>query len=215
MSGDKTNVTDAVMIPAAQALVSGLFAAGAAGGVAWLLNIPGALAVALAVLSVVSLVSWFGYRESWERRAAALAGVLEELSEPKENAQTVRVEIIADEGRTGEYLALPIDQARLIALARALVAGSAFTHRHFTGKGKLFSSSEYEELRDELVRRGMLAWASRDHRGGVELTRAGFAVMRHLSSCSPTYPPTTRARVTRRALDKHTTTQQPFLGEGS
>ena len=74
---------------------------------------------------------------------------------------------------------LPATMAQMQDLAAGLLAGQSFTERNFTGSGKPFSSANFRSLRDELVKRGMLAAVSdKDPRAGYRLTYAGKAAMR-------------------------------------
>jgi hypothetical protein len=66
----------------------------------------------------------------------------------------------------------------LLELAEGLIAGKPFSERTWTGKNGLFSQNEFKELREMMLRRGLIAHKStKSGNVGYELTDAGWAVM--------------------------------------
>jgi len=95
---------------------------------------------------------------------------------------TVNVRLVSEDGNHQQYLTLPgmtIDQAGIIA--KNLLTGT-FTQGGLTGSHGAFSLSQFNTVRDELLRRDWIVWRDPTaHPRGVELTTKGAAVMRELS----------------------------------
>ena len=103
-------------------------------------------------------------------------------------AESVRVELVRDEGRKGDYIDLPYPD-KLPALAAGLLAGRTFNQTAWTGRVGIFSRSEFDQVRDTLIERGLACWKNPEARAqGVELTGAGRAVMRRLAAHPTTLP---------------------------
>jgi len=104
---------------------------------------------------------------------------------------TVRVEVATDDGtiKRTQFLNLDTDPERLILFARSVLAGRGLAIHEWTGRGGLFSRSEFERLRGDLLERGLVGWANpKDRRQGVQLTPTGRAVFRKLADL-PQPPP--------------------------
>ena len=107
---------------------------------------------------------------------------------PAPQPQTVRVEVIQDQGQRGDFIDLPYPD-RIPQLAAGLLQGRTFNQTAWTGHGAIFSRSEFDQVRDTLIQRGLAAWKNDNAKAqGVELTAAGRAVMRRLANPSPPLP---------------------------
>ena len=95
---------------------------------------------------------------------------------------TVNVRLVSEDGNHQQYLTLPgmtIDQAGIIA--KNLLTGT-FTQGGLTGSHGAFSLSQFNTVRDELLRRDWIVWRDPTaHPRGIELTTKGAAVMREIS----------------------------------
>lgn len=107
-------------------------------------------------------------------------------------AQSVKVELRQplDGGQQTQLIDLPTDSERLAALARGLLAGQSFSESAWTGGRGLFTRSEFSQLRNEMIKRGLAAWNnSHTTARGVTLTPAGRGVMRRFASESARLSP--------------------------
>jgi hypothetical protein len=93
---------------------------------------------------------------------------------------TIRVEVT--EGARQVYLDLPGEPEDLATMARGVLNGRSLAEGTWSGRGGLFSRSEFRTIRDELIERGLATWRNpRAKAQGVELTAAGRAVFRLLA----------------------------------
>lgn len=101
----------------------------------------------------------------------------------------VRVEVISDGGRQGDYLDLPEGfSVELMAdvCQRLLRSGASFSMGYLSGNGKPLSRSEFELLRDLFIGRGLAVWNNaRSKNQGVTLTAPGRAVVKRFAEWSP------------------------------
>ena len=97
--------------------------------------------------------------------------------------QVIRVEVT--NGKQEVYLDLPGKPQALATLARGVLNGRSFAEDTWSGRGGLFSRSEFRQLRDTLIERGLAVWRNPNAKAqGVELTAAGRAVFRRLAELS-------------------------------
>ena len=102
-------------------------------------------------------------------------------------AETIRVEIVKKVGgmKREIWADLPCTRDSLTALARGLSAGKPFSEAEWTGTGKPFSRGEhgtFTKLREAFIDRGIMAWKDPEVPTlGMEPTKAGWALFRHLS----------------------------------
>lgn len=168
----------AVWFPLLQALITGLcgFTLGASiaalKGDDWLTI--GAISGAV-VLSAAWLISL-----AWWRSLLAPPS-----PEPPARAasETVRISLLDESSpyTHGQFLTLPTDRARLEKMAVALVDDPTFSMSRFGGAHRLYSRAEFEALREELIRRGLVRWTNpRAPSQGAQLTPPGRAFMRRL-----------------------------------
>lgn len=86
------------------------------------------------------------------------------------------------EGRSTRFVELEVEPDQAARFARGVLAGRPLAEASWTGRGALFSRSEFRGVRDELLERGMAVWVNeRAHAQGVVLTAAGRAVFRRLA----------------------------------
>ena len=100
-----------------------------------------------------------------------------------------------DNGRETDFIDLPAGPEQLRKLADGLLSGRQFALSAWSGAGAPFSRSEFERLRDELIKRGLARWRNANAQAqGAELTLPGRAVLRRFSSEASSLSPTLRAR---------------------
>lgn len=166
---DLQNPIAGVLVPAAQALVTGLLAgiiAAALGG-PWL---PWAAGIAL-LTWLVLLVKW-GDLVAWLVHPA-----------PEPPTPTIRIAVTQENGHIGALAELKgFDLDQLAQLARGLQEGQTFSEAAWTGADRPFTRAQFHELRGIFLSRGWAAWRSPGTPArGVVLTRPGQAVTRYLS----------------------------------
>ena len=184
-------------MPALQCLLTGLLSALAAGTLAALLGGNG-WKWAAGVGSLALLAAWLSYRGDWNSRLERLLGLdlnrdgVIGAPEPEPAAQPVRIELIGDEGRKGDFIDLPASPEKLKALASGIINHQRqFALSFWVGSGQLFSRGEFEGLRAAMLARGLAKWKREGAvNQGVELTPQGRAVLRYLASAD--YPHPTR-----------------------
>jgi hypothetical protein len=103
--------------------------------------------------------------------------------------RTVRVQL-EDVKENGHYhvdiVDLPGSPKKLQLFAEGLLNGAPCSEKQWAGKGLLFGTQEFRTLKSEMQRRGLLAYVNpREPRQGLELTKAGRAVMKRLAALSP------------------------------
>ncbi|MBN2549684.1 MAG: hypothetical protein JXB15_11030 [Anaerolineales bacterium] len=111
----------------------------------------------------------------------------EMTAQAQPQAQSIRVILDRDNGRSLEFCDLPASREQLAALAHGLLEGGAtLSESHWTGSGGTFTRSQFAALRSELLKRGLVAWNSPGTPArGVCLTRPGKAAMRAFASETP------------------------------
>lgn len=89
-----------------------------------------------------------------------------------------------DKGRTEGLILhdLPGGEARFARLSAGVLNDVPLAERFWTGSAGPYSLSQFRELRDYLLLRGLLSWQSeQDHRQGLDVLPPGRALMRHYS----------------------------------
>lgn len=104
-----------------------------------------------------------------------------------DDLQTVHVEMNTSPSQT-RIFDLPASPRQLEQLASGLLlAGDSFSQKKWTGKFKPFSINQFCDLRDEMIKRGMIVQISeKDPRQGYTLTSIGRAVLKKFIPHSPT-----------------------------
>ncbi len=174
--------------------------------------IPLLKALITGVLVALFTAAWFIPAVPWKLFAATLSGVclvswlmVIRISDQGNGAvtlkpskvypvETTRIEITAADPSgafsAGRWAELPISRESIDSVARRIAAGASFSHAGLAGPGRPLSRSEYEVLRDEFIARGLAYWINPDsHSQGVELSRAGVAVMEHFAGGDGTVTP--------------------------
>lgn len=185
------------LIPLLQALTTGGLSAVAAYAVTAVAGWD--RAIALAVFALVAFFAWLNYKHRWEYLLAALDGVemadsawpgsQPEAREPVPALETIRVELIQENGRRGDFIDLPVDNFQAHEVAHILSRpGASFSYATLAGPGKPLSRTEFEVLSRIFLTRGLAVWNNpRAHNQGMSLTAAGRAVLRKIADTrSPT-----------------------------
>ncbi|HEC61415.1 hypothetical protein LCGC14_0761740 [marine sediment metagenome] len=180
---DKTELlrsSVAIVIPALQAIVSGLLAGLAAGSLAPLVDLP-SLDTFLVVSSLIAMFAWFNLLRAWRE------AIIPTYDKPTHRGYNSNVRLEIGRENSTSIVNLPVSRTDLKTLAMGLDSGLSFSESSWTGRGALFSRSEFRQLRDVMIKRKLLQWVNPYARAqGLELTRTGRAVMRYLSDHSPT-----------------------------
>jgi len=175
-----------VVLPVLQAGITALGVGMLAGSVAWIRGSNNPIGISFISAAAVFLLVWFLSLDSW--RGLVRNDPLPTYQAINNRADTVRVELIKDNGHWGDWLDLPIDQARMIEMAKAVINDNKeFSLASFGGRGKLLSRNQFELLRDDMIALGLARWVSKHtHNRGCELTGSGRAIFRKYASMSPT-----------------------------
>ena len=162
-----------VIYPATRAAVTGLFACLLA-AIVW------GWSVAALVGAGVAMAAWLVFQLPDKK-------ILQRVAESKVYpVETTRIEITASDPagqfQAGRFADLPCSFQDLGNIAKRLQAGASFSHAGLAGRYRPLSRSQYEALRDAMIARELLYWINpASHSQGVELTRAGRAVMEYFS----------------------------------
>jgi hypothetical protein len=180
-------ITTGVGIPFLQALIGGFLTGLTVGfGVSFFHMGVNCWAAGFMAGSLFTLVFWLAYRGKWEQRLEKLLGM--DLSPVRPAPESIRVEVVENQGQDTTFIDLPHAE-KIPALAEGLLNGRTFTTTAWVGSGNLLSRKQWEEIRAELLARGMARWNNEEaHEKGVCLTRKGEAVMREIAR---RYRPTT------------------------
>jgi len=130
----------------------------------------GAVAVAMIIVTLAFEIK--------REMVADVPPVLEvDQSALRDGVQMTRVAVT--EGTTTKLLNLPANDKQLQALAvGVLIDNRPLSQREWTGAGRPFSINQFNALRDEMQRRGLLHLVSeKDPRQGVALNRVGVKML--------------------------------------
>ena len=202
------SLRDGVLVPILQALATGILSGLALAGVLWLAGVESAWRWSLALIPVVWLVMWLASLSHWRASLERLLnrdlnndGVIGEqpvriIEQP---SPEVRVILERDNGRETDFIDLPAQPEQLRQLADGLLSGRQFALSAWSGTGAPFSRSEFERLRDELIKRGLARWRNANAQAqGAELTLPGRAVLRRFASDASSLSPALQARGARK-----------------
>ena len=103
--------------------------------------------------------------------------------EPAPPQRRVEVVLKSNNGRTIQYADLP-DLRGLPTFASLVLGGRSFSVR--TAQGCGLTRAQFDQMRDTMLAKGWAEWKGGDKRQGIEVTRQGKAVLRHLATPSPT-----------------------------
>ena len=188
--------TGAVLVPTGQAVITGCFIGLAAGSIAWAVGANNPAALGLASGATVAALAWFGLRSSWERRIESVLGVASQSAAAAALAynQVIRVEVLSDGTRAGDFLDLPGGPDNLIKFACGLREGKPLTVATWTGSAGVYTRGQFEALRFELLKRGLVRWRNpHDPKGGAELTARGRATFKGIATLANQHPAEARA----------------------
>ena len=192
MANQQESITSAVLVPAGQAIVTGCFIGLAAGSIAWAVDAGNPAALGMASGASVAALAWFGLRSSWERRLESVLGVASQPAAPAAALaynQVIKVEVLSEGGRAGDFLDLPGGSENLIKFACGLQDGRGLTVATWTGSAGVYTRGQFEALRHELLKRGLVRWRNpHDPKGGAELTARGRATFRGIASLANQAP---------------------------
>ena len=197
MAGEKqTNLEAAVLIPLAQSAVSGFLAGGGAWVAATVFDWRDPLVWGIGAYSAVSLLGWLFFRSEWREGVNHLLGMVRpaELQPDKVYPATVtRIQVVsADPGGAfvvAKNVETPLTPEIVAIVAKRVLKTGSFSHASLAGPGRPLTRSEYEQLRDEFIARGLAYWnCPTSHNRGVGLTRAGMAALDHYANTPPTSP---------------------------
>jgi hypothetical protein len=180
---DNRDLTTDVLIPAVQAGITGVILGMSAGVIAYLAHWEHPGAFLLGGWVVFTAIGWLVFvGRAWRLVERVLGadpapGFIAHTDAPQ---QMTQVELLGDQG--GDYLKIPLDTMRLIAIAYQLEHGASFSHA-LSGPGRPISRGEYERLRDYFLARGLARWVSPGSRkDGLELSRGGQSLVRYYAS---------------------------------
>jgi hypothetical protein len=97
--------------------------------------------------------------------------------------EVTKIDWTEDNGKTGKFLELPTNPEQSKAVAMHVLRGGQFTHGALVGRGKMFTRSEFEGLRDYLTKEGFMRWVNPHATNqGTVLTAKGEALFRGILS---------------------------------
>jgi hypothetical protein len=147
----------------------------------WRFWIPFAVAVALGGLAfavAVVLLVLDHRRLIWAAEAALGVDLDQDHVVGKPEPEPVRLELVSDDGRRLRYATIPMTEGEIQELARAVLRrGVAFSRRRLDAAGVL-SPERYSEVKDALLRAGLIRLAGETENAGLELTASGRAFLR-------------------------------------
>jgi hypothetical protein len=180
---------DGCLTPALQSLMTALLLGGIVFFAALLVGAEWQIAFFAGALAglVGALVHWTLTQRLWVYSVYAAyyqsAEYPQDEPEPEPEAlpraQTVRIEIHSEDGRHLEFADLPCNRVQLAQFAGAALEGRSLAIASWTGYGAPFTRSQYEQLRNALIQRGLL-FAGRGA-SGLIVTRAGKAAFEYLA----------------------------------
>lgn len=192
------SVKDGWIAPILQAFTTGLLTGLALAAVDWGLGLGLGWRVALSAVPVVWLLAWLASLRGWRNRLERLTGLdLDRngyVGEPEPEAepqppQRLEVKLYTNGGRNMEVIDLPGPDL-LPTFARGLLEyNKPLTQTAWTGSAGPYSRSQFDELRNELIHRGLARWKNPAAPAqGCELSPAGRAVMRRIIEAETNKP---------------------------
>ena len=114
------------------------------------------------------------------------------IGEPEPANPRIIIMDQTDHGRTSGIILddLPGGEDKFMRLAANVARGAPFAERFHTGRNGPYTTSQFRDLRDYLLMRGLLDWKSeQDNRAGVVINPAGRALVREYAQLITTpYP---------------------------
>jgi hypothetical protein len=192
MSEEQSTIEAAFLLPAAQAVTSGVLAAGSAWTAAIVWNWSHPVETAVLVFMGVTFLSWLVFRSQWRRSLDVILGVIlpEEPAAPEIYQAVTRVQVVSTD-HTGAFIKavnceFSLEEDLLQQAAKRVQDTGSFSHASLSGPGKPLTRNEFEAMRDEFISRGLAYWAHpRSHNRGVALTVAGKRTIARLANPNP------------------------------
>jgi hypothetical protein len=181
-----TEVERGCLVPLAQCGITGVLAGLLTLALGLLLGWVKPWAWALGVGALAAMWWWGGSIAAWRRAIWGEEDIgtrtsTEERGYLEEGKGVFRVEVVQNEGATVQFADLPGTREQMVELCKGLASGASFSEASWTGRGRPFTRSQFQELRDIFLARGWAVWKSGEASSqGVALTRVGRAVVRHL-----------------------------------
>lgn len=204
MENRHETVVSGVVLPFLQALITGALGAGTATSAVWYFEW-GKLMETFAVSFIgITLLVWVILLSDWRallwavERAASFdvdgdgfvgnpePVVVERSPEippllPSFNPVRLEVRTNTSTGYNLEFLDLPVSEEQASVFFPAVAGGATLAENYWCGQGKPFAQSEFRDLRERMIEQKWLFWRNpQEPRQGVELTRAGKAMVRYL-----------------------------------
>lgn len=187
---------DGFFLPLAQALTTGALTGLCTHAAARLLTYP-SVDVAIMTGSAAALIGWLNYRAEWaSERYSLFHPAPEPVASSPAPVEVITqkpmepVKVILERSPTWQqWLELPGRPDQLKALGELVASDRefSFSTESLAGRGRIFSRSEYEALRAELVKHGLATWRNpAAHERGIELTVAGRQLLCRLAQQPPT-----------------------------
>lgn len=177
-----------VLLPVLQAIITGALAGLAAWCYAWLLHFPQAWRWGLGVALGVLVLAWLGMLARWldlTRPIERLTGVDLDHDGYIGTPDTIRVEVTSQDKRHVTAAEIPY-ASKLADFARGVLSGEPISERQWSGAGKLFSQTEFRQVRDLFMARGWFRWINPESpQQGFEITPGGRAALRALAQGGP------------------------------
>lgn len=100
--------------------------------------------------------------------------------------QTVRVNLLTEDSRQGDFIQLPIAPDQLRLFAQGLASGKGLSTREWAGT---FTPERHAQLMSKLTAAGLVEWVrDGDPKAGRRLTARGSRVIEKLAAPYPIYP---------------------------
>lgn len=189
----------AVVVPLAQAVITGVLIGLPIGALSWLAGFSNPWKVVLVVWLVVQGCAWLVLLFRWARLVELVERSLGVdlnadgfIGEPPvERIDPIRVEILDRPDRKTTFVDLPASPEQLRLLVAGVARGAPLSETFWTGAGRPFSKAEFHELRQAMLKGGLLV--PRNERApaqGFQLTLAGKHLIRRACEQLETPTPT-------------------------
>ncbi len=193
----------AIYVPLIKAMISGTLTGSLIFSVFLFIPFFAQHLIKIALLSVISCIAayWFYFAQNELYLLEAVLGIdinqdgfigepgAEAGLEPgpgTELEQPTHIEVISNGGQQSSFLNLPVPYAKLRKVAAICKASNSYTIRSLTGKNKPLSSAEYEDLKQELLKRGLLEFRNIDNPNlGIIFTAPGVDLLDKILGITP------------------------------
>lgn len=177
------------LLPALQALFSGVFFSGVLAGVLLWTGAENAGTFLLSGGFGVAFVAWILLLRHWLQLVNHREGIrrtprIQVLDPVQHQPSSVRVELFEETNSywRGDFLNLPATHEQLRLLASGVVSGGSLSENAWCGSNRPFTKSQFQDLRQALLERGWLQWRNQNAPAqGVEVTHVGRRVFAFLA----------------------------------